>query len=109
MAATWTPGVLADGTLSGALADMFVVPSGEIWRIDACNVANTTAGVLALTLALNPRTAGTDRTIIAARNIGVSKDDLCAEAIGQYIEGGGKLRGLGNGLSYFVSGLKIVP
>ena len=88
-----TAAVLASGALTGSLADLATVPAGETWRIDAVAVANETGAVVALTMALNPRTAGTDRTVVPNRNVGDDKTDQAPEMVGQYLEAGGKIRG----------------
>ena len=106
--ASTTYAVLASGALTGSLADLATVPTGETWQILSAVVANETGAVVALSMALNPVSAGTDRTVVANRNVGDDKTDQCPEMIGQVLAAGGKIRGVGNGMVYYISGLRFV-
>lgn len=103
-----TAAVLADGTGGGALATIYTGAAAVETIIKAMTVCNTTGGAIAMTVAINPASGGTDRTLIAARNVAAGATDLCAEVVNQDIGPGGLLRFQGNGLTFFVSGVKIV-
>ena len=99
---------LYDGVLTGTLAATYTAPSGTTAIVTAAVCTNTTAGVLNLTLATIPRTGGAGRTIISARPIAVGQSDLVPELIGEVLEPGGVVQGLGNGLTIVLRGLEIV-
>lgn len=103
-----TAAVLADGAGTGALTTVYTGASGVETVIKAMTVCNTTGGAIALTVAINPASGGTDRTLIAARNVAAGATDLCPEVVNQDIGPGGLLRILGNGLTFLVSGIKLV-
>ena len=100
---------LADGLLAtGALTTVYTAPAGTSALVKAITITNATAGVIACSVVINPRTAGTDRTLISARNVAAGGTDLCPEIVNMMIEAGGLLRVQGNGLTYMVSGAELV-
>lgn len=100
---------LADGALaSGALTTVYTGATGVETVVKALTICNTTAGVIALTVVINPASGGTDRTLISARNVAAGATDLCPEVVNQDIGPGGLLRIQGNGLTYYASGAKII-
>lgn len=103
-----TAAVLAQGAGTGALTDIYTSDAATETVVKAMTVCNTTGGAIALTVALNPVTAGTDRVLISARNVAAGATDLCPEVVNQDIGPGGKIRLLGNGLTFYVSGVKLV-
>lgn len=80
-------------------------------RIDACTVANTTAGELILTMYIVPPggSAGASNKLVVSRRLGANESYLCPEVIGQAIEVGGSLWAGGSalGLTIAVSGAEI--
>lgn len=99
---------LYDGVLTGTLAATYTAPSGTTAIVTAAVCTNTTAGVVNLTLATIPRTAGTARTIISVRPVAAGQSDLVPELLGEVLEPGGVVQGLGSGLTLVLRGLEIV-
>lgn len=106
MKITWA--VLAQGILSGSLADLVTVEAGITYEIRAATFANVTGAPLDLTAKLVDQTAGTARTVIDARPLADEETYLAPELIGHILLTGGKIQGQGNGIEYFISGFKIV-
>jgi hypothetical protein len=100
--------VISDGALSNALATIYTVPAGTKVVIRQANFCNSTAGVVALTVKINARTAGTDRTITSARNLAAGETFLCPELINQVLEPGGLLRAFGLNIEAVVSAALVV-
>lgn len=103
-----TNAVLAEGSATGSLTTVYTGATGVETIIRALTVCNPTGGAVALTVVLNPAAAGTDRTLISARNVAAGATDLCPEVVNQDIGPGGLLRIQGNGLIFYASGSKFV-
>lgn len=99
---------LADLALAAAIATVYTCPAGTKTVIHQASFCNSTAGVVALTVKVNPRTAGTDRTVVSARNVAVGETYLCDLLINQVLEPGGLLRAFGLNIEAVVSGAQVV-
>ena len=99
---------LADLLLAAGEATIFTGPAGIKTVIRQATFCNNTAGVVALTVKLNPRTAGTARTIVSARNVAAGETYLCPELVNQVIEAGGLLRAFGLDIVAYISGVEVV-
>lgn len=99
---------LYDGLGTGALADTYTAPTGTKAVLKSVTLCNSTAGVVACTIKLMPRTAGTLRTLISARNLAVNETYTCPEVINHILEAGGKIQLLGLNVELVISGVEIV-
>lgn len=106
--ATITPKVLADAALTGSLADQYTVPAGTRTVIKQIAVTNNTGGVVNLTVALNPRSGGTDRTIVDDMPLADTQTFTAPQAINAVLEAGGKIRASGLNLVLYASGIEVV-
>jgi hypothetical protein len=90
-----TIGNLYAGALPATIATQFTGAALTKTVIRSASFCNSTAAPVALTVKLNPRTAGTDRTLISARSLAAGETYLAPELINQVIEAGGLLRCFG--------------
>lgn len=98
---------LFDGVLTASLASAYVTDTGVTGIIKAATFCNVTAGVVALTVTLNPRTSGTARTLISAQNVSVGETFFGSEMINQVLEPGGEIQVRGLGIEGYISGVEI--
>ena len=96
-----------DGVLTASLANAYTAPVGTTGVVKAATFCNVTAGVVALTVTLNPRTAGTARTVIQAQPVAVGNTFFGSELINQVLEPGGEIQVLGLGIEGYISGVEI--
>lgn len=95
------------GLLTGSLANTYVSPPGTTTLILSAVVCNTTGAAVLLTLATVAASGGTARTIIDGRNLADTQSDLVPEVIGETLEPGGAIQGLGLDLTMILRGLQI--
>jgi hypothetical protein len=98
---------LFDGVLTATLASAYVSATGVTAIIKAATFCNVTAGVVALTVTLTPRTGGTARTVIQAQNVSVGETFFGSEMINQVLEPGGEIQVQGLGIEGYISGVEI--
>jgi len=95
------------GTLTASLASAYITAVGVTGIVKAATFCNVTSGVVALTVTLNPRTAGTAITVIDAQNVSVGQTFFGSEQINQTLEPGGEIQVQGLGIEGYISGVEI--
>lgn len=97
---------LFDGVLTATLTSAYVSEVGVTGIIKAATFCNVTSGVVALTVTLNPRLAGTARTVINAQFVSVGETFFGSEMINQTLEPGGEIQVQGLGIEAYISGVE---
>ena len=102
-----TPTVLVAGVvLTAADAIYYTGTTGNRITVKSASVANTTAGVVALTVYRVPSggSPGAANTVISARNVAVGETYNCPELVNKVLHAGDTIQAKGLGLSLDVSG-----
>lgn len=99
---------LGDGVLTGSLVAYYTAPASTVTVVKAMTVCNTTGGVVALTVSLVPRAAGSARIIVQTRNIAAGETYTVPEIHNQTLEAGGTISALGLAMTVYISGIEIV-
>jgi len=103
-----SPKNLADGALTASLVTQYTAPANTKAIIKAASLCNTSGGAVLVTLTLNPRTAGSARTLIDNRSVADEETYNCPEVINHVLEAGGVIQASGLNVLFVMSGVEIV-
>src|SRR2546428_8658403 len=99
---------LADAVLAAALTTVYTVPALTTAALRSAQFCNTTAGVVALTVAVQARAGGTVRTLLSAHPVAVNETYPGYELLSLVLEAGGTVQASGLGLTAVLSGVEVV-